>query len=134
MLKYLLSILLFTSVGVASAQKPIVGYTIDQIKTYNRMEFGTTQWNAYVKNDFYVLETYLSQLEVSTLYFFRLNEDINIMCGHTTKNRVSASLVFDKIKEATIDIGDDKYYYPNDDITVKCNYSDGVYTFLFYRD
>jgi hypothetical protein len=56
------------------------------------------------------------------------------MCGHTTKNRVSASLVFDKIKEATIDIGDDKYYYPNDDITVKCNYSDGVYTFLFYRD
>jgi hypothetical protein len=134
MLKYLLSILLFTSAGVASAQKPILGYTIEQIKTYNRMEFGTTQWDNYIKNDFYVLETYLPQLEVGTLYFFRLNGDINIMCGHTTKNRVSASLIFDKIKEATINIGNGEYYNPNDGITVKCNYSDGVYTFLFYRD
>jgi len=87
MLKYLLSILLFVSVEVASAQKPILGYTIEQIKTYNRMEFGTTRWNAYIKNDLYILETYLPALEMGTLYFFRMQDDVNIMCGHTTTNK-----------------------------------------------
>lgn len=134
MLKYLLSILLFVSVEVASAQKPILGYTIEQIKTYNRMEFGTTRWDAYIKNDLYILETYLPALEMGTLYFFRMQDDVNIMCGHTTTNKISASLVFDKIKESTIRIGEGKYYYSNDGITVKCSYSDGAYIFLFYRD
>lgn len=132
-MKNFLIILLLLLCNLSFAQKPIVGFTEDEIITYNRMEFGTSNFKRSIKGDFYVLETKYESLELITLYFFRPGYEKNILCGHSTINNITARIILQEIRSNSTYLGNNSYRDYRTGLDMDYSYSDGVHSFLFYK-
>lgn len=132
-MKNFLIILLLLLCNLSFAQKPIVGFTEDEIITYNRMEFGTSNFKRSMEKGFYVLETKYESLELITLYFFRPGHEQNIMCGHSTQNNNTARIILQEIRSNSTYLGKGSYRDYRTGLDVDYSYSEGAHLFLFYK-
>lgn len=132
MKKYLLILLIFIS-NFSLAQKPIIGQTEQFIKNYNSLEFGTTDYISYTKENLYILQTEIEYLELKTSYFFRIGEKKNIMCGHATTKKITAEAIFEEIMSNSTYIGGKTFRNTTKGVDVDIDFDGDVYTFLFYR-
>jgi hypothetical protein len=133
-MKYLLLLLLFIG-GNAAAQKPMVGYTIEQIKSYNQVEFGTHFWEYRNVPEFIVLSTNVESAEIQTFYYFRHGEDKNVMCAHATKNNITARLLAESVAENSVWVSTNKFYNKKSGLVTEYEYLEsGIHSFLFYQE
>ena len=94
------------------SQKPMVGYTIEDIKDYNRIQFGTLSWEYDLTEEFFTMKTFHPEIEVVTVYYFPLKGLKNIMCAHGTKNNATGAMIALEIVKTMVRVSDKKFYDP----------------------
>ena len=125
--------LIFSS-SSAFSQKPLVGYTIEDIRDYNRIEFGTLSWKYDATNEFFTMKTTLPELEITTVYYFRLNDLTNIMCAHGTQNNVTAAMLALEIVKSMVKVSDKKFYDPGTGLYVEYQLLDNnIHSFIYSK-
>lgn len=120
--------------SLAFSQKPLVGYTIEDIRDYNRIEFGTLSWKYEATDKFFTMKTTLPELEITTVYYFRLNDLSNIMCAHGTQNNVTAAMLALEIVKSMVKVSDKKFYDPDTGLYVEYQLLDNnIHSFIYSK-
>ena len=104
----LLTLLCLVSL-VSLAQKPMVNFTVTEIKERNRLEFGTTQWERINMEEYWCIYTVHSEYDFMAMYFFKWGQTTNDMCTQTTKSDDIARDMFARIIKTHHNLGDNKY-------------------------
>lgn len=129
-MKKLLIILLMLLSSTAFAQKPMVGFTVTEIKERNRLEFGTTNWKRLNQSDYWVIYTVDPNFDLMTMYFFKWGGTENIMCAQSTKSDDIAREMLTRIIETHHNLGDN-HYKNNNGIVVHYKWQSNIETHQF---
>jgi hypothetical protein len=108
-MKKLLTLLLLTLSSVAFAQKPMVGFTITEIKERNRIEFKTTNWERINMEKYWCIYTIHPNYDLMSMYFFEWGKSSNVMCTQTTKSDEVARAMLRRIIDTHHNLGENKY-------------------------
>ena len=122
-MKKLLIILFVLLSSTAFAQKPMVGFTVTEIKERNRLEFGTTNWERLnqIQDEYYIQSK--NQIDLMTMYFFKWGGTENIMCAQSTKSDDVAREMLTRIIETHHNLGDNHYENNNGIVVHYCRLS-----------
>jgi len=125
--------LMFLSL-VSYSQKPMVGFNESDIKTYNRINFGTQSWDKDFKSDFWYLYTTNPNFNLGSFYFFKYGETKNSLFIHSTNDKDVASRIVKNLREDHMFIGNNKYFNKENGLTVHCVYHEEneMFTFTYY--
>ena len=108
MKKLLITLFVLLS-STAFAQKPMVGFTVTEIKERNRLEFGTINWERLNQAEYWVIYTVHPKFDLMTMYFFKWGGTENIMCTQATKSDDIARAMLTRIIETHHNLGDNSY-------------------------
>lgn len=108
MKKLLITLFVLLS-STAFAQKPMVGFTVTEIKERNRLEFGTINWERLNQSEYWVIYTVDPNFDFMTMYFFKWGGTENIMCTQATKSDDIARAMLTRIIETHDNLGDNSY-------------------------
>ena len=132
MKRFFVTAIFFFVLSEVFSQKPMIGHTIEDIKDYNRIEFGTSSWEYNVNQNFFTMKTTLPELEITTIYYFRLNELTNVICAHGTQNHVTAAIMALEIVKSMVKVSDKKFYDPDTGLYVEYQLLDNnIHSFIF---
>jgi hypothetical protein len=133
-MKKLLTLLLMLTTFSVVAQKPMVDFTVTEIKERNRLEFGTTQWERINMEEYWCIYTVHPEYDFMSMYFFKWGQTRNVMCTQSTKSDDIAREMFRKIIETHHNLGDNKYLAANG-LLVDYAYQDDISThrFMYYN-
>jgi|APGre2960657404_1045060.scaffolds.fasta_scaffold04041_8 hypothetical protein len=125
--------LMFLSL-VSYSQKPMVGFTESDIKSYNNIKFGTNKWEKKFESDFWYVCTVNPDYDLVSFYYFKYGETKNTLFVNATNDRDIASEIVKKLREDHIFLGNNKYFNKENGLTVHCIYHDEkeVFTFSYY--
>ena len=84
MKKLLITLFVLLS-STAFAQKPMVGFTVTEIKERNRLEFGTTNWERLNQSDYWTIYTVHPKFDLMTMYFLS-GVELKILCAPNQPN------------------------------------------------
>ena len=134
MKKLIATLTLMVITTICSAQKPMVGFTEDEIKAVNRIEFSTLNWETTYEKDIWLLLTKNERFNLVSVYTFTYGNPSNVMFTHATQKGEVALVFLDKIKETYIQIANNKFYHIESKMTVECSYDKekNIFTFHYY--
>jgi len=105
LLLFMISLISFTAYG----QKPMVGFTITEIKQRNRLEFGTTEWERINTDEYWTIYTNHPKFDLMSMYFFKWGDVKNIMCTQTTKSENVAREMLSRIIDTHHNLGENTF-------------------------
>jgi hypothetical protein len=111
--KFLLAFSFFLVPYLSFGQKPMVSFTVTEIKERNRLEFGTTEWEIVKGDEYWTLYCHHPDFDLMTMYFFQWGSTKNIMCTHTSKSDEVARVILNEIIKTHHNLGDNKYLNDN---------------------
>ncbi len=122
MKKLITTLMLMGITTICLAQKPMVGFTEDEIKTYNKIEFSTASWDKTYESEIWCLWTKHTSFDLMSFYVFKYGETKNVMFTNATQDDEMALLILDQVRENSVYKGDNKYYDKKTGLTVECKY------------
>jgi len=132
MKKFILTILLSLTTFVVFGQKPMVSFTVPEIKERNRMQFGTTEWETIQQKDYWVI--YTVRHELMSMYFFKWGEIKNFMCTQATNSDELAREMYGIIINTYHNLGDNKFLHKENNLLVQYKYDEDLksHSFLYF--
>jgi len=131
-MKKLFTFLFLMIISIVSyGQKPMVGFTEDDIKTYNRIQNETFFWDKIYESNIWCLWTKHQTLDLMSFYVFEYGKNKNTMFVNATKDDELALIILDKIREDCVFLGNDRYFNKDNGLTVKCEYNQSEKSFMF---
>ena len=74
MKKLITTLMLMGITTICLAQKPMVGFTEDEIKTYNKIQFSTVYWDKTYESEIWCLWTKHTSFDLMSFYVFKYGE------------------------------------------------------------
>ena len=129
-LLFMISLISFVAFG----QKPMVGFTVTEIKQRNRLEFGTTQWERINMDEYWTIYTTHPEVDLMSMYFFRWGQTKNVMCSQTTKSDNVAREMLSQIIDTYHNLGENRYLNDNG-LVVHYKYEKdlGAHQFMYFN-
>lgn len=133
-MKQLLIILLVLLSSMSFAQKPMVGFTQEEIKHRNRLEFKITEWDVIRQDEYWVMYTASPYLDLTTFYFFRYGGTKNFLASHSTKDDDVAVRLYHSIMKSHHHLGDNKFLNKENNLICEYNFyqETSTHSFIYF--
>jgi hypothetical protein len=131
MKKLITTLMLMGITTICLAQKPMVGFTENEIKTYNKIEFSTASWDKTYESEIWCLWTKHTSFDLMSFYVFKYGETKNVMFTNATQDDEMALLILNQVRENSVYMGDNKFYDKKTGLTVECKYDKNKNIFMF---
>ena len=133
-MKKLLIILCVLFSSTLFAQKPMVGFTQEEIKHRNRLEFKITEWDVIKQDEYWTMYTVSPYLDMTTFYFFRYGGTENFLASHATKDDDVAVRLYQSIMKSHHHLGNNKFLSKESNLLCEYNFDKktGSHSFIYF--
>jgi hypothetical protein len=133
-MKKLLIILCVLFSSTLFAQKPMVGFTQEEIKHRNRLEFKITEWDVIRQDEYWVMYTVSPYLNMTTFYFFRYGGTKNFLASHSTQDDDVAVRLYQSVMKSHHHLGDNKFLSKENNLICQYNFykETGSHSFIYF--
>lgn len=132
MKKLILFTLILLGISTFSySQKPMIGYTKEDIININLREFGIYNYKIETLEDNKVWIMYSEHATHSSVYYFEFNNNRNILFSHFIKDLEFADIIYENIKMNCTRLGD-LFFLDKNGLYIYIGYTNsGQYTFTW---